>query len=210
MEYTGKALPYLCTVNQTHSVTRHASERGERVAKEINNFNNQSFKNISIMSKVKNGTIYYQVYQNVNKNSENYKKWYARAKHTETVSFEELIEHMTSHNIGFPRGIVQGVMMSFVDCLLELVAESKKVQLGDLGTFYLNISSKPAEKYEDFNANENIEGCGLRFIASQTTSKNDLSRAAFSSVISYRNFNSLLAASDKKVVDSHNNEQNKE
>lgn len=162
------------------------------------------------MSKVKNGTIYYQVYQNVNKSSENFKKWYARAKHTETVSFEELIEHMTSHNIGFPRGIVQGVMMSFVDCLLELVAESKKVQLGDLGTFYLNIKSKPAAKYEDFNANENIEGCGLRFIASQTTSKNDLSRAAFTSAMSYKNFNSLLAASDKKVVVSHNNELDKE
>lgn len=30
------------------------------------------------MSKVKNGTIYYQVYQNVNKSSENFKKWYLK------------------------------------------------------------------------------------------------------------------------------------
>ncbi len=162
------------------------------------------------MSKVKNGTIYYQVYQNTNTNSTNYKKWYAKAKHTETVDFDSLIDHMTDHNIGFPRGVVQGVMMSFVDCLLELVAQSKKVQLGDLGTFYLNINSKPAEKYEEFNANENIEGCGLRFISSQTTSKNDLTRAAFSAAMSYKNFSTLLAQSEKELVVSHNKQLNKE
>ena len=162
------------------------------------------------MSKVKNGTIYYQVYQNNVKTSEFYKKWYAKAKHTETVSFDELIEHMTSHNIGFPRGVVQGVMMSFVDCLLELVAQSKKVQLGDLGTFYLNINSKPANKYDEFNANENIIGCGLRFISSQTTTKNDLTRAAFTSAMAYKNFNSLLSEGDKLTVDSKNSALNKE
>ena len=96
------------------------------------------------MSKVKNGTLFYQLFQNNVKTSQSYKKWYAKAKHTDTVSFEELIDHMASHNIGFPRGVVQGVMMSFVDCLLELVAESKKVQLGDLGTFYLNINVQPS------------------------------------------------------------------
>ena len=86
------------------------------------------------MSAVKNGTLYYQVYQNTKEGTENYLKWYARAKHTETVTFSQLITHMTEHNIGYPRGVVTGVMMSFVDCLLEIVAQSKKVQLGDLGT----------------------------------------------------------------------------
>lgn len=161
------------------------------------------------MSKVKNGTLFYQLFQNNVKTSQSYKKWYAKAKHTDTVSFEELIDHMASHNIGFPRGVVQGVMMSFVDCLLELVAESKKVQLGDLGTFYLNINSKPADKYEDFNANVNIQGCGLRFTASQTTSKNNLTRAAFSAAISYKNFNSLFTTGDKELVDNKNTGLNK-
>lgn len=161
------------------------------------------------MSKVQNGTLFYQVVQNNIEGSQAYKKWYAKAKHTETVSFDDLINHMTNHNIGFPRGIVSGVMMSFVDCLLEIVAQSKKVQLGDLGTFYLNINSKPADKYEDFNAAENIEGCGLRFLASQTTTKNNLTRAAFSSAMSYRNFSGLLADKDKMVVDNVKKGQNK-
>ncbi len=161
------------------------------------------------MSKVNNGTLYYQVVQNENKNHENYKKWYARAKHTDTVSFESMIDHMTNHNIGFPRGVVSGVMMSFIDCLLEIVAQSKKVQLGDLGVFYLNIQSAPADKYEDFNASENIKGCGLRFISSQSIKRNNLRRSAFSAAMSYRNFNTLLAEADKKTVDAKKTALNK-
>jgi len=152
------------------------------------------------MSAVKNGTLYYQVYQNANEGSDNYKKWYARAKHTETVTFSQLITHMTEHNVGYPRGVVTGVMMSFVDCLLEIVAQSKKVQLGDLGTFYLGINTKPADKYEEFTPATNIKSCALRFLASQTN-ENNLSRAAFTAAMSYKNFNSLMNEKDKSLVD---------
>ena len=160
------------------------------------------------MSKVQNGTLYYQVVQNNIEGSSAYKKWYAKAKHIDTVTFDELITHMANHNIGFSRGVVSGVMMSFVDCLLELVAQSKKVQLGDLGTFYLNISSKGAKKYEDFNATENIVDCGLRFLASQSTTKDNLTRSAFGKAMSYKNFNSLMFDADKKVVDTMNKGKN--
>lgn len=152
------------------------------------------------MSAVKNGTLYYQVYQNTKEGTENYLKWYARAKHTETVTFSQLITHMTEHNIGYPRGVVTGVMMSFVDCLLEIVAQSKKVQLGDLGTFYLALRSKPADKYEEFTPATNIKSCALQFLASQTN-ENNLSRSAFTAAMSYKNFNSLMNEKDKSLVD---------
>ena len=152
------------------------------------------------MSAVKNGTLYYQVLQDTKEGTENYKKWYARAKHTETVTFSQLITHMTEHNIGYPRGVVTGVMMSFVDCLLEIVAQSKKVQLGDLGTFYLGLRSKPADKYEEFTPATNIKSCALQFLASQTN-ENNLSRAAFTAAMSYKNFNSLMNEKDKSLVD---------
>ena len=160
------------------------------------------------MSAVKNGTLYYQVYQNTKEGTDNYKKWYARAKHTETVTFSQLITHMMEHNIGYPRGVVVGVMMSFVDCLLEIVAQSKKVQLGDLGTFYLGINTKPADKYEDFSATANIESCSLRFLASQTN-ENNLSRKAFTAAMSYKNFKSLMNEKDKALVNASNAKLNK-
>ena len=176
--------------------------------KEVNN-KTLTFKNLIIMAKVKSGVVYYSVVQNMNISSKNYKKWFARAKHTETVSFDKLIEHMADHNIGYPRGVVKGVMISFVDCLLELVAESKKVQLGELGTFYLNLTSKSVDKYEDFTA-EDIQGCGLRFLSSQTTTKDNLTRSAFSSAMSYRNLNTLLGNDDKKTVVDKKKALNKE
>ncbi|WP_370756428.1 hypothetical protein [Prevotella pectinovora] len=161
------------------------------------------------MSKVQNGKLYYQLFQNNVADSKFYKMWYAKAKHIDTVTFDELITHMANHNVGFPRGVVSGVMMSFVDCLLELVAQSKKVQLGDLGTFYLNLTSKPAAKYEEFNAAENIMDCGLRFISSQTENKDNLTRSAFTKAMSFKNFNTLMRESDKMLVDSANKEKNK-
>lgn len=161
------------------------------------------------MSKVQNGKLYYQLVQNNAAGSKFYQMWYARVKHIDTVTFDELITHMANHNVGFPRGIVSGVMMSFVDCLLELVAQSKKVQLGDLGTFYLNITSKPAAKYEEFNATENIMDCGLRFISSQTENKDNLTRSAFTKAMTYRNFTTLMRDSDKMLVDNANIEKNK-
>ena len=161
------------------------------------------------MSKVQNGKLYYQLFQNNVADSKFYQMWNAKAKHIDTVTFDELITHMANHNVGFPRGVVSGVMMSFVDCLLELVAQSKKVQLGDLGTFYLNLTSKPAAKYEEFNAAENIMDCGLRFISSQTENKDNLTRSAFTKAMSFKNFNTLMRESDKMLVDTANKEKNK-
>ena len=152
------------------------------------------------MSKVQNGKLYYQLIQNNVADSKFYQMWYAKAKHIDTVTFDELITHMANHNVGFPRGVVSGV---------ELVAQSKKVQLGDLGTFYLNLTSKPAAKYEEFNAAENIMDCGLRFISSQTENKDNLTRSAFTKAMSFKNFNTLMRESDKMLVDSANKEKNK-
>ena len=160
------------------------------------------------MSAVKNGTLYYQVLQDTKEGTENYKKWYARAKHTETVTFSQLITHMTEHNIGYPRGVVTGVMMSFVDCLLEIVAQSKKVQLGDLGTFYLGLRSKPADKYEEFTPATNIKSCALQFLASQTN-ENNLSRSAFTAAMRYKNFTSVMSEGDRLMIDLNNMDKNK-
>lgn len=53
------------------------------------------------MSKVKKGTLYYQLRQSKLEGSKAYGKWYAQVKHMGTVTFDELVEHMTEHNIGF-------------------------------------------------------------------------------------------------------------
>lgn len=151
------------------------------------------------MAKTKNGTLYYQLYQDNRNGSQTFGRWYARVKNMGTVSFDEMIDHMTEHNLGFPRGTVNGVMMGFIDCLTELLAQGKKVELGDLGTFSLNLRNKEGAKaYKDFNAQENIDSCAMQFQPSQKKAS-DMSRTAWSQGMQYRNFTTLLSEDQRKA-----------
>lgn len=150
------------------------------------------------MSKTKQGTLYYQLYKSLANNATG-GKWYARVKHMGTVTFDELVEHMAEHNIGTSRGTIHAVMLDFIDCLNELLAEGKKVELADLGTFALNLRNKKgAESYRAYNASECIDSCGLDFYPSKTKAS-DMSRAAWSSGMQYKNFTALLSDEQKQA-----------
>ena len=147
------------------------------------------------MAKVKNGTLYYQLRKNQISGSQAYGRWYAQVKHMGTVSYEELIDHMSNHNIGISRGMLSAVMMDFIDCMTELLAQGKKVEIGDLGTFALNLKSKGADNYKDFTA-DLITSCGLDFQPS-TKKSSDMSRSAWSSGMAYKNFTSMMTDEQK-------------
>lgn len=148
------------------------------------------------MSKVKTGTLLYQLYKST-ANNKTANKWYARIHHTGTVDFDSLVEHMSNHNIGVSRGTIHSVMLDFIDCLNELLAEGKKVELADLGTFALNIRNKQgADSYKGFSVAENIASCGLQFYPSQKTAS-DMSRTAWTQGMSFKNFTSTLSDSQK-------------
>ena len=94
-------------------------------------------------------------------------KVYAKAVTTETLSFQDFIEHVISHGSVYDRGTVQGIMLQMVDCMKELMLDSKKIWLGDLGVFYLSLKNKSAADLESFNISENVVGVRVRFRANQ-------------------------------------------
>lgn len=100
-------------------------------------------------------------YQNKNDKLSSMDKWYGRILYTETLSTEDFVKHICEHSSPFDRATIMGVLMAACDCLVELVKDSKKVRLGDLGTFYLSAHTKGEEKEEDFTA-DNIETLHLR------------------------------------------------
>jgi predicted histone-like DNA-binding protein len=100
-------------------------------------------------------------YQNKNEKSSALNKWYGRILYTETLSTEDFVKHICEHGSPFDRATIMGVLMAACDCMIELVKDSKKVRLGDLGTFYLSAGTKGEEKEEDFGA-DNIERLHLR------------------------------------------------
>ncbi len=106
-------------------------------------------------------------YQFKNSKSTANGKWYGRFIYTETLSTEEFAKHISSHGSPFDRATILGVLMSACDCLVELVKDSKRVRLGDLGTFYLTPKSMGSETAEDFTA-DNVLKVRLRFRPNQS------------------------------------------
>jgi len=118
--------------------------------------------------------VLYKVKQNTNDKSAAFGKYYGKVVSTKTMTYKELTKHMSEHNSVYGEDVCSGVAIKLQNCILEQLLEGKKVQFGELGTFYLSVRSKGAEKEEDFNTGTHIKGLYLRFTPSRQD-VNDLS-----------------------------------
>lgn len=82
--------------------------------------------------------------------------------------------------------------------------EGKKVQFGDLGTFYLSVKSVGADKEEDFNMGQNIKGLYIRFRPNRQD-VNDLSAKSLKKRADFMNAKDLIISKSKKKTTSDNN-----
>ena len=57
-------------------------------------------------------------------------KAYAKPQMRELMSFCRFVEHIATHNGVFSRGTVRGVIIDMCECLVEMLLEGKKVQMG--------------------------------------------------------------------------------
>ena len=90
--------------------------------------------------------INYSVFMMANpQNRDAADKAYAKPQITELVSFTKFVQHIADHNGVFSRGTVKGVIADMCECLVEQLLEGKKVQLGELGNFWISLSSEGAE-----------------------------------------------------------------
>ena len=113
--------------------------------------------------------LYIKKYQNNNsKNTKAFGKWYGRVIHLEKVDLDGLCDHIQGHGSIFTADVVQGTVKKFVQCIIELLLEGKKVRLNGLGTFYLSIDSMGADTSEDYNAQTHVKKVRLRFKPEQS------------------------------------------
>lgn len=151
------------------------------------------------MAEITNSGLPYGIFQEKRESSDFKGQYYARAKHIKTVSFTEFIKHIASHGSNFTRAEISGVLYKMQDCLLELLAQGYKVEMGDLGTFYMSISSSPAVTLNDFNVSKNITGVHLRFAASRKQI-NNLSSTELRKNMKFVNIADLVTDSVKDVI----------
>lgn len=110
------------------------------------------------------------------------KKAYAKAQMRELITFSKFVNHIADHNGVFTRGTVRGVIIDMCECLVEMLLDGKKVQLGELGDFWVSLSSEGAESLEKFSA-DNIKEVNIIFTPGSDF-ENIIGRAEFNIVAS--------------------------
>ena len=95
-------------------------------------------------------------------------KWFLRIKHGETVDLEGLAKHMAEHNSPFSEGLIYGVLKDMTRCIEELLLDSKKVKIGDLGIFYLGVNCKGAADAESCTV-DNVRNLSFKCLGTGAT-----------------------------------------
>ena len=106
---------------------------------------------------------------------------YAKAQVNEVMSFRKFVQHIADHG-DYTRGKVKGVLSDMCTCLVEMLLEGKKIQLDELGDFWISLSSDGAESCEKFTA-DNIKAVNIVFTPG-VDFENLLSKAEFETVAS--------------------------
>lgn len=78
-------------------------------------------------------------------------RYYASAQTNEVMNLDDFAKHIATHGCVYKRADIAAVLTMAVDCLREMMLNGVKVQLGDLGNFYVSFSSEGAMTAKEFN-----------------------------------------------------------
>ena len=109
-------------------------------------------------------------------------KAYAKAQMREAMTFAEFCNHIADHNGVFSRGTVKGVIADACTCIVEQLLDGKKIQMAELGNFWISLSSVGADTLESFSA-KNIKAVNIIFTPGEDF-ENLVDRAKFNLVSS--------------------------
>ena len=90
-------------------------------------------------------------------------KYYASAQTNKTVSLDEFSKHIASHGCVYKRADIAAVLTMAVDCLREMLLNGYKIELGDLGSFYVSLSSEGTLTAKEFNPIHHIKSVNVNW-----------------------------------------------
>ena len=125
-------------------------------------------------------SVFYRKYQNKNKQSAVYGRWFARAVTIgKTINLDDLAKHMSEHNTPYSKGAITGVLTDMVNCIRELVLEGKAVKLPNLAIFSAGIETTKggALRSEDFSTSKHVDSVYLRARATGEFTRAELTKA---------------------------------
>ena len=121
--------------------------------------------------------LHYKIYQNKNKKAKGYGKYYGRVVINQTLTLDQLAEHMANHNTPYSKGAIYGVLTDMVKCIHELVLDGNAVKIPNLAIISAGIKTTAADAAGKFSA-ANILSVHLRARPAGSFSRAELSKAA--------------------------------
>ena len=94
---------------------------------------------------------------------ESAKKIYAYAQSREVVNIMKLARHIQEHGSPYTRDVIVGVLTKAVDCVREQLLNGNKIQLGEMGAFYVTLSSKGVTDALEFNPAQHIKSVNVQW-----------------------------------------------
>ena len=78
-------------------------------------------------------------------------KTFPTAQSRQVLDLTAMAAHMTSHSSKYDKGDIMAVVTQLASCIREQLLLGNKVNLGDLGSFYVSLDSKSAPNAESFS-----------------------------------------------------------
>ena len=94
------------------------------------------------------------------------KKAFAFLQTRGTLTITEIADHMVKHGCNYDRADIVAIITKLVSCAKELMLDSYRIQLGELGQFFLSCKSKGAVTLKEFTES-NIQEIRVNFTPSK-------------------------------------------
>ena len=76
-------------------------------------------------------------------------KTYARVDYKETLTVQDMAQHMAEHNTAFSEGTITGILIDFVKCIREQVLMGNTVKINNLAIFKATVEGNPLDVLYD-------------------------------------------------------------
>lgn len=107
--------------------------------------------------------INYSIYSMPNPQKREEVKFYGRAQYNNVMGINEFAQHIASHGCVYSRADIAAILTLAVDCIREQLLAGQKIELGDLGAFYLTLACNGADSATDFHPDIHIKGVKVRW-----------------------------------------------
>lgn len=90
-------------------------------------------------------------------------RFYASAQTNKVVSLDEFSKHIASHGCVYKRADIAAVLTMAVDCLREMLLNGYKIELGDMGSFYVSLSSEGTLTAKEFKPELHVKSVNVNW-----------------------------------------------